>query len=70
MENRYAPLQLPANAAALPQDYQNKISYFDSTGPFTAIQHAKRMQDHFENYEIDDDSVRRIPYTYLLNMTL
>ena len=58
MANRYAPLQLPANAAALPQDYQNKISYFDSTGPFTAIQHAKRMQDHFENYEIDDDSVR------------
>ena len=58
MANRYVPLQLPANATALPHDYQSKISYFDSTGPFTAIQHAKRMQDHFENYEIDDDSVR------------
>lgn len=42
----------------MPHDYQSKISYFDSTGPFTAIQHARRMQDHFENYEIDDDSVR------------
>jgi len=58
MANRYATLQLPASVAALPQDYQTKISYFDSTGPFTAIQHAKRMQDHFETYEIDDDSVR------------
>lgn len=58
MTNRYAPLQLPANAAALPQDYQSKISYFDSTGHFTAIQNARRMKDHFENYEIDDDSVR------------
>jgi len=47
MANRYAPLQLPANAGALPQDYQLKITYFDSTGPFTAIQHAKKMQDYF-----------------------
>ena len=58
MAMRYAPLQLPANPVALPQDYQAKISYFDSTGPYSAIQHAKRMQDHFENYEIDDESVR------------
>jgi len=58
MAMRYAPLQLPANPVALPQDYQAKISYFDSTGPYSAIQHAKRMEDHFENYEIDDDSVR------------
>jgi len=55
---RYAPLQLPANPVALPQDYQAKISYFDSTGPYSAIQHAKKMQDHFENYEIDDETVR------------
>jgi len=58
MANRYAPLQLHANVGALPQDYQSKITYFDSTGPLTAIQHAKKMQDYFENYEIDDDSVR------------
>jgi len=58
MANRYAPLQLPVNAGDLPQDYQSKITYFDSTGPFTAIQHTKKMQDYFENYEIDDDSVR------------
>ena len=58
MANKYAPLQIPANAAALPQDYQTKISYFDSNVPLTVVQHAKRMQDHFETYEIDDDSVR------------
>ena len=58
MANRYAPLQLPANSRALPQEYQSKITYFDSTGPFTAIQHTKKVQDYFENYEIDDDSVR------------
>ena len=37
MANRYAPLQIPANAAALPQDYQTKISFFDSNGPLTAV---------------------------------
>jgi hypothetical protein len=58
MANRYAPLQIPANAPALPQDYQTRLSFFDSHGPLTAIQHAKKMQDHFETYEIDDDSVR------------
>ena len=58
MANRYAPLQLPANPGALPQEYQSKITYFDSTGPFTTLQYTKKMQDYFENYEIDDDSVR------------
>jgi len=58
MANRYAPLQLPANPGALPQDYQSKITHFDSTGPFTALHHTKKMQDYFESYEIDDDSVR------------
>lgn len=58
MANRYAPLQLPANSIALPQDYQSKITHFDSTGPFTTLQHMKKMQDYFEIYEIDDDSIR------------
>lgn len=58
MANRYAPLQLPANPGAFPQDYQTKITFFDSIGSCTALQHTKKMQDYFENYEIDDDSVR------------
>jgi len=58
MANRYAPLQLPANLGAMPQDYQTKITYFDGTGSYTALQHTKKMQDYFENYEIDDDGVR------------
>lgn len=58
MANRYAPLQLPNNPGAMPQDYQGKITYFDGTSTYTALQHTKKMQDYFENYEIDDDDVR------------
>jgi len=58
MANRYAPLQLPANPGAMPQDYQSKITYFDGIGTYTAQKHTKKMMDYFENYEIDDDDVR------------
>ena len=58
MVNRYTPLNLPANPGAMPQDYQRKITYFDSTGTYTAQQHTKKMTNYFENYEIDDDDAR------------
>jgi len=58
MANRYAPLQLPTNPGAMPQDYQTKISYSDGVCSYTTLQHTKKMQDYFENYEIDDDDVR------------
>jgi len=58
MANRYAPLQLPTNPGAMPLDYQTKITYFDGTSSYTTLQHTKKMQDYFENYEIDDDGVR------------
>ena len=58
MANRYAPLQLPANPGAMPQDCQTKITNFDGTNAYIALQHIKKMQDYFESYEIDDDSVR------------
>jgi len=58
MANRYAPLQLPANPGAMPQDYQTKITYFDNTTPVTALHHTKKMHDYFESYEIDDEAVR------------
>ena len=58
MANRYAPLHLPANPGAMPQDYQSKITYFDGASSYTAQQHTMNMQDYFENYEIDDDDVR------------
>jgi len=44
MENRYAPLQLPGNPGAMPQDYQSKITYFDGIGSYTALQHTKKMK--------------------------
>ena len=42
----------------MPQDYQTKITYFDGTVSHTTLQHTKKMQYYFENYEIDDDGVR------------
>lgn len=58
MANRYAPLQLLGNPGAMPQNYQSRITYFDGTSSYTALQHTKKMQDYFENYEIDNDDVR------------
>ena len=58
MANRYAPLRLPANLGAMPQDYQSKIIPFDGSDTYTAQQHTKRMTDYFEFYEIDADDVR------------
>ena len=58
MENRYAPLNLLANPEAMPQDYEIKITPFDGTGSYTTHQHAKKMTDYFEIYEVDDDDVR------------
>ena len=57
MANRYAPLRLPGNPAALPPDYQSKITPFDGCGTYTAQQHTKRMTDYFEFYEIDANDV-------------
>lgn len=58
MENRYSPLQFPANPGSMPQDYQSKITYFDGIGTCTTQQHTKKMNDYFENYKIDVDDVR------------
>ena len=58
MENRYAPLVLPANLGAMPQDYQSKITPFDGSGTYTTQQHTKKMTNYFEIYEIDADDVR------------
>lgn len=58
MVNQYAPLQLPANPGAMPQDYQRKITYFDGNVTYTAQRHTRKMMEYFENYEIDDDHVR------------
>lgn len=51
-------MQLPTNPRAMPQYYQSKITYFDGASSYTAQEHTKKMQDYFENYEIDDNDVR------------
>lgn len=53
MENRYAPLVLPAPLGAMPQDYQNKIVQFDGIGPYTTQHHVNKMTDYFKLREID-----------------
>ena len=58
MANIYAPLVLPTNPGAMPQDYQSKITPFDGSGTYISQQHTKKMTDYFEIYEIDDDDVR------------
>lgn len=58
MENRYAPLVLPAQLGAMPADYQSKIIQFDGTGHDTAQQHVNKITDYFELHEIDTDNVQ------------
>lgn len=58
MENRYTPLNLPANPGAMPKYYQSKIPSFEGTGTYTTQQHTNKMTNYFESYEIDDDGVR------------
>ena len=53
MENRYAPLVLPAPLGAMSQDYENKIVQFDGIGPYIAQQHTRKMTNYFELHEID-----------------
>ena len=67
MANRYAPLRLPANLGAMPQDYQSKITPFDGSGTYTAQKHTKRMTDYFKFYEIDADDVRMRIFVQSLN---
>ena len=57
MANRYAPLVLPTQLNAMPQDYQRKIFFFDATGRYTTQQHDK-MIDYFELHEIDEADVQ------------
>ena len=58
MTNRYTPLVLLANLEAMPQDYQSKITPFDGSSTYTTQQHAKKMTNYFEKYEIDTNDVR------------
>ena len=57
MENRYTPLHLPTNPGAMPPDYQIKITSFEGTDTYTTQQHAKKMTEYFEIYEVDVDDV-------------
>lgn len=58
MVEKYAPLVLPAQLHAMPQDYQSKIFMFDVTSQYTAQQHVNKMTDYFELHEIDESGAK------------
>ena len=58
MVDKYAPLVLPAQLHAMPQDYQSKIFLFDATSQYTAQHHLNKMIDYFELHEIDESDVK------------
>jgi hypothetical protein len=58
MAARYAPLVLVAALHAMPQDYQTRLSQFDSTGALNAQQHVDKMNDYFDLQEVDEADVR------------
>lgn len=66
MENRYAPLDLPAQLHAMPTDYQSKIFLFDATGHYTAQQHVNKMSDFFELHEINEANIQMILFAQTL----
>ena len=58
MENRYAPLALPANLNAMPTDYSTKIKQFGDDEAYTARQHVQWFKDFYDLAEVDDDDVK------------
>lgn len=66
MADRYAPLVLPAQLHAMPQDYQRKIFLFDATGQYTTQQHVNKMTDYFKFHEVDEFDVQMRLFTQTL----
>ena len=57
MATWYAPLILPQNLGAMPNDYQTKIPFFDATQTIIAQQHVDKMNDFFDLHEVEIEDV-------------
>ena len=57
MAIRFAPLALPVVLHDLPQNYAQKISFYDGDGNFTARHHVDIFDDFVNLEEVDDDDV-------------
>lgn len=58
MENRFAPLVLPANLHDLPQGYAQRLKQFGAEGDIIAQQHLDRFLDFCDLEEIDYEDVK------------
>ena len=58
MENRYAPLVLPAVLNQMPTDYSKSIKQFGGDDDYTAKQHVQWFKDYCELNEIDHEDVQ------------
>ena len=54
----YDPLVLAAPLHAMPQDYQTRLTQYDSTGSINAQQHVDKMNDYFDLQEVDEVDVQ------------
>lgn len=58
MENRYAPLILPAVLNQMPVDYSKSVKQFGGDDDYTAKQHVQWFKDYYELNEIDHEDVQ------------
>ena len=58
MAARFAPLALPVVLHDLPQNYAQKIPFYDGDGNFTARQHVDKLDVYVYLEEVDDNDVK------------
>ena len=58
MVARHAPLVLPSQRHAMPQDYAQRMPQFDGTEPITTQKHIDKINDFSNLQEVDDDDVK------------
>ena len=67
MAARFSPLALPIVLHELPQNYAQKIPFYDGDGNFTARQHVNRFDDFADLEMVDDDDVKMRLYALSLS---
>ena len=58
MDARFSPLALPAVLHDLPQNYAQKIPFYDGDGNFTARTHVDRFDDYVDLELVDEDDIK------------
>ena len=58
MVARFSPLALPVVLHDLPQNYAQKIPFYDGDGNFIARQHVDRFDDYVDLELVDEDDIK------------